>query len=193
MLNFLHWFNEDSQEDPAVKAGLAHLWFVTLHPFEDGNGRIARAIGDMALARAESSARRYYSLSAQLQQERNSYYERLEATQKGTLDVTPWLGWFLACLLRAVHGADETLSLVLTKAGFWQHWAGRSMNDRQIKILNTLLDGFEGKLTSSTWAAMAQCSQDTALRDINGLVASGILKRSPTSGRSTHYALGPLS
>ena len=193
MLNFLHWFNEDAQEDPAVKAGLAHLWFVTLHPFEDGNGRIARAIGDMALARAESSARRYYSLSAQLQQERNGYYERLEATQKGSLDVTPWLEWFLACLLRAVHGADETLSLVLTKAGFWQHWAGRSMNDRQIKILNTLLDGFEGKLTSSKWAAMAKCSQDTALRDINELVASSILKRSPTSGRSTHYALGPLS
>jgi Fic family protein len=172
-----------------IKAGLAHLWFVTIHPFEDGNGRIARALGDMALARAEQSAQRYYSLAAQIQREREDYYDRLEATQKGDMDVTDWLQWFLACLLRAVQGAEETLAQVLVKARFWQHWAGTPMNDRQIKLLNKLLDGFDGKLTSSKWAAIAKCSQDTALRDITELLERGMLKKSAASGRSTSYEL----
>ena len=201
MGNFLNWFNldnfrvnkltVDSQDDPVVKAGLAHLWFVTVHPFEDGNGRIARAVGDMALARAEKSAQRFYSLSAQIQRERKEYYDRLEATQKGDLDVTTWLEWFLGCLLRAIQSADETLAQVLAKARFWQHWAGTPLNDRQIKLLNKLLDGFDGKLTSSKWAAIGKCSQDTALRDITELMGRGILKKSDASGRSTSYELMP--
>ena len=192
MLNFLNWFNVDQHDDPIVKAGLAHLWFVTIHPFEDGNGRIARAVGDMALARAEQSAQRYYSLSAQIQHARNDYYDRLEAAQKGGLDITDWLEWFLACLLRAVQGAEATLAQVLAKAWFWQQWAGMLMNARQIKLLNKLLDGFYGKLTSSKWAAIGKCSQDTALRDITELLERGILKKSAASGRSTSYELLPM-
>jgi len=201
MGDFLNWFNldnlsvdkltVDNQDDPVVKAGLAHLWFVTVHPFEDGNGRIARAVGDMALARAEKSAQRFYSLSAQIQREREEYYDRLEATQKGDLDCTTWLEWFLGCLLRAIQSADETLAQVLAKARFWQHWAGTPLNDRQIKLLNKLLDGFDGKLTSSKWAAIGKCSQDTALRDITELVERGVLKKSEASGRSTSYELMP--
>jgi Fic family protein len=191
---FLDWFNVDQHDDPVVKAGLAHLWLVTIHPFDDGNGRIARAVGDMALARAEQSAQRYYSLSAQIQRERNDYYDRLEATQRGGLDVTVWLEWFLACLLRAVQGADDTLASVLAKARFWQLRSGTPMNDRQIKLLNKLLDGFDGKLTSSKWAAIAKCSQDTALRDISELLERGVLNKSSASGRSTSYELvRPLS
>jgi Fic family protein len=193
VLDFLNWFNVDRHDDPVIKAGLAHLWFVTLHPFEDGNGRIARAVGDMALARAEQSALRYYSLSAQIQRERSDYYNRLEATQKGGLDVTDWLAWFLACLFRAVQGAEETLASVMAKARFWQHWAGTPMNDRQIKLLNRLLDGFEGKLTSSKWAAIGKCSQDTALRDITELLERGVLRKSAASGRSTSYELVQLA
>lgn len=189
MSDFLLWFNADQHEDLVVKAGLAHLWLVTIHPFEDGNGRIARAVGDMVLARAERSAQRYYSLSAQIQLERKDYYDRLEATQKGDLDITDWLDWFLACLLRALQGAEETLATVLTKARFWQHCAGLPLNERQIKLLNKLLDGFDGKLTSSKWAAIAKCSQDTALRDINELLACNVLKKSDASGRSTCYAI----
>ena len=190
--NFLLWFNHDQQDDPLIKAGLAHLWFVTIHPFDDGNGRIARAIGDMALARAEQSSRRYYSLSAQIQRERKDYYHLLEATQKGSMEVTAWLEWFLSCLLRALNSADQTLSSVLMKSRFWQHWTGVSMNDRQIKLLNQLLDGFEGKLTSSKWASIAKCSQDTALRDITELLDRGVMIRSEASGRSTSYELAPL-
>lgn len=192
MEGFLKWFNVDNDDDPVVKAGLAHLWFVTVHPFEDGNGRIARAVGDMALSRAEKSPQRFYSLSAQIQRERKDYYDRLEATQKGDLDVTDWLEWFLTCLLRAIQGAGETLAQVLAKARFWQHWAGTPLNDRQIKLLNKLLDGFEGKLTSSKWAAVAKCSQDTALRDITELLERGVLKKSEASGRSTSYELMPV-
>ena len=192
MSDFLLWFNVDDQDDPVVKAGLAHLWFVTVHPFEDGNGRIARAVGDMALARAEASAQRFYSLSAQIQRERDAYYDRLEATQKGDLDVTAWLAWFLACLLRAIQGAEATLAQVLAKARFWQHWAGTPLNERQVKLLNQLLDGFDGKLTSSKWAAIGKCSQDTALRDITELLNRGVLKRSEASGRSTSYELMPF-
>jgi Fic family protein len=189
--DFLLWFNVDQHDDPVVKAGLAHLWFVTIHPFEDGNGRMARAVGDMALARAERSAQRYYSLSAQIQRERKDYYDLLEATQKGDLNVTAWLEWFLACLLRALQGAEETLAAVLTKARFWQHCAGIPLNERQIRLINRLLDGFDGKLTSSKWAAIAKCSQDTALRDITELLERDVLKKSEASGRSTSYELVP--
>jgi Fic family protein len=192
MEGFLKWFNADNEDNPVVKAGLAHLWLVTVHPFEDGNGRIARAVGDMALSRAEKSSQRFYSLSAQIQRERKDYYDRLEATQKGDLDVTDWLEWFLACLLRAIQVAEETLAQVLAKARFWQHWAGTPLNIRQIKLLNKLLDGFDGKLTSSKWAAVAKCSQDTALRDINELLERGVLKKSEASGRSTSYELMPV-
>lgn len=187
MATFLRWFNADRQDDPVIKAGLAHLWFVTIHPFDDGNGRIARAVGDMALARAEKTAQRYYSLSAQIQRERKDYYDKLEAAQKGSLDATDWLSWFLGCLMRSLQGAEQTMSSILTKSRCWQHWANVPMNDRQIKLLNKLLDGFEGKLTSSKWAAIAKCSQDTALRDISDLLERGVLKRSEASGRSTSY------
>jgi Fic family protein len=186
---FLTWFNRHGNDDAVIKAGLAHLWFVTLHPFDDGNGRLARAVGDMALARAEHSARRFYSLSAQIQRERGDYYDLLEQTQKGTLDVTRWLDWFLGCLLRAIEAADTTLAAVLAKARFWQRWSGTPMNERQIKLLDRLLDGFEGKLTSSKWAAIAKCSSDTALRDITDLLARGALRKSDSGGRSTSYEL----
>jgi Fic family protein len=192
MSDFLLWFNMHQEPDPIVKAGLAHLWFVTIHPFDDGNGRIARAVGDMALARADQSAQRFYSLSAQIQRERKDYYDMLERTQKGALDVTDWLEWFLGCLLRAMQGAEVTLSAVLTKARFWQRWVGTPLNDRQIKLINRLLDGFDGKLTSSKWAAIAKCSPDTALRDITNLITSGVLMKSDAGGRSTSYELKPL-
>jgi Fic family protein len=191
MSHFLRWFNSDQADDPVIKAGLAHLWLVTLHPFDDGNGRIARAVGDMALARAERSTQRFYSVSAQLQRERRDYYDRLERTQQGTLEVTDWLEWFIGCLRRAIDGAEETLAAVLTKASFWQRWAGTPMNERQIKLLNRLLDGFEGKLTSSKWAAIAKCSSDTARRDIHELLKRGVLVKSEAGGRSTSYALTP--
>ena len=189
MSDFLLWFNLHQEPDPVVKAGLAHLWFVTIHPFDDGNGRIARAVGDMALARAEQSAQRFYSLSAQIQRERKDYYDMLERTQKGTLDITDWLEWFLGCLLRAMQGAEATLSAVLTKVRFWQCWAGTPLNERQVKLINRLLDDFEGKLTSSKCAAIAKCSSDTALRDITELIASGVLMKSDAGGRSTSYEL----
>lgn len=186
---FLNWFEAAPVGDALIKAGLAHLWLVTLHPFDDGNGRISRAVGDMALARAEGSSQRFYSFSTQIQRERKDYYDQLEATQKGPLDVTPWLGWFLGCLLRAVQGADATLAGVLDKAQFWQRWAGTPMNERQTKVLNRVLDGFEGKLTNAKWAALGKCSADTALRDINDLLARGVLRRLEGGGRSTGYEL----
>jgi Fic family protein len=189
MARFLEWFELSTDGDRLVHAGLAHLWFVTLHPFDDGNGRIARAVGDMALARAGRSAQRFCSLSAQIQRERKDYYDMLERTQKGPMDVTPWLAWFLGCLLRAVEGAEASLSAVLAKSRLWQRWAELPLNERQIKLLNRLLDGFEGKLTSSKWAAIAKCSADTALRDIGDLVARGVLKKSGSGGRSTSYEL----
>jgi Fic family protein len=186
---FLQWFNGPSEIDPVLKAALAHLWFVTVHPFDDGNGRIARAISDMALARAEQSTRRFYSMSAQIRLDRREYYSILEKTQKGGLDVTPWMEWFLGCLDRAVTGAQSILASVLKKAEFWEAHADESFNDRQRKVLNRLLDGFEGKLTSTKWARLAKCSQDTAGRDINDLVAREILKKNPGGGRSTSYSL----
>lgn len=189
---FFGWANAATPEPALIKAGLAHLWFVTLHPFDDGNGRIARAIGDLFLARADGSPQRFYSLSAQIQRERKDYYDILERTQKGTLDVTEWLAWFLGTLQRAVGSAQHTLDAVLAKARFWRHWATTPLNSRQVLMLNRLLDGFEGKLTSSKWAAIAKCSPDTALRDINDLVALGALRRSTGGGRSTGYELGEL-
>ena len=193
MDGFLNWFNQNTQDDAVIKAGLAHLWFVTIHPFEDGNGRMARAVCDMVLARAQPSTQRFYSLSAQMQRERKDYYDLLEATQEGGLEVTDWLEWFLGCLLRAIQGADETLAQALGKARFWQQWAGVPLNDRQIKLINRLLDGFDGKLSSSKWAAIAKCSQDTALRDISELLTLGVLTKSAASGRSTSYELAGLA
>ncbi|MBF0109292.1 MAG: Fic family protein [Magnetococcales bacterium] len=187
--NFLAWANADTPEPALIKAGLAHLWFVTLHPFEDGNGRIARAVGDLFLARADGSPQRFYSLSAQVQRERKAYYDILEQTQKGTLDVTKWLAWFFGALLRAVESAQHMLDAVLVKARFWQRWATMPLNERQVKLLNRLLDGFQGKLTSSKWAAIAKCSSDTALRDINELIALGVLRKMASGGRSTAYEL----
>ena len=190
---FLDWLNAASNEPPLLKAGLGHLWFVTLHPCDDGNGRIARAIGDLLLARADGSPQRFYSLSAQIQRDRKAYYDILERTQKRSMDVTEWLAWFLDTLHRAVDQAQHTLDAVLTKARFWQHWAMTPLNDRQVKLLNQLLDGFEGKLTSSKWAAIAKCSPDTALRDLNELLTRGVLRKSDAGGRSTSYALNDLS
>lgn len=189
MRQYLAWFNGKEAIDPLLKAGIAHLWFVTVHPFDDGNGRIARAIADMALARSEHSAQRFYSMSAQIRVERDAYYGILEKTQKGDLDITPWLDWFLGCLRRAIDGAQTTLASVLTKANFWKVHAGEQFNERQRKILNRLFDGFEGKLTSSKWAALGKCSQDTASRDIDDLVRRGILARDAAGGRSTSYSL----
>ncbi len=191
--SFLHWFNSPTEGDSILKAGISHLWFVTLHPFDDGNGRIARAIGDMALARAEQSAQRFYSLSSQIQRERRHYYDHLEATQKGGMDITSWLAWFLECLLRATDSAETVLSAVLAKARFWQQWSGVTLNIRQTMMLNRLLDGFEGKLTNKKWATLAKCSPDTALRDITSLLEQGILVKSGSGGRSTSYDLKEYS
>ena len=189
MRAFLKWFNEPEGGDPVLNAAIAHLWFVTIHPFEDGNGRIARAIADMALARSENSPQRFYSMSAQIREERKAYYEVLERTQKGDLDISTWLEWFLDCLNRAFEGADEILATVLRKARFWQTHAGEAFSARQSKMLNLLLDGFEGKLTSSKWATITKTSQDTASRDIDDLLRRHILFREPGGGRSTSYML----
>lgn len=189
---FINWANSASNEPPLIKAGLAHLWFVTLHPFDDGNGRIARAVGDLFLARADGSPQRFYSLSAQIQRERKAYYDILERAQKQSLDVTEWLAWFLETLHRAVEQAQHTLDAVLAKTRFWQRWAAPGsapLNERQVKLVNRLLDGFEGKLTSSKWASIAKCSPDTALRDITDLLARGVLRKSDAGGRSTSYEL----
>jgi Fic family protein len=188
MAALLAWVEGSTSDPPLLKAGLGHLWFVTIHPFEDGNGRMARAVGDLLLARIDGS-QRFYSLSAQIQRERKAYYEVMERTQHGSMDVTEWLAWFLGTLHRAIKNAEHTLDAVLTKARFWQRCAGIPLNERQAKLLNRLLEGFEGKLTSSKWATLAKCSSDTALRDINELVAVGILRRAPGGGRSTAYEL----
>ena len=186
---FLEWFERSDDLDPVLKAGLAHLWLVTLHPFDDGNGRIARAVGDLALARSEQIHQRFYSLSAQIQKERADYYTILEQTQKGDMDVTEWMLWFLSCLQRAIARAENTLSAVLMKARFWEHFADTPMNERQIKVLNRMLDGFEGRLTTSKWAKLAKCSQDTAYRDILFLIDAGALVKAEGGGRSTSYEL----
>ncbi|MCK1542353.1 Fic family protein [Bradyrhizobium sp. 179] len=189
MKTFLDWYNSENALDPVLKAALAHLWFVTIHPFDDGNGRIARAIADMSLARSEDSSQRFYSMSAQIRVERNAYYDILEETQKGSLDVTAWLEWFLGCLDRAFAGAEQILTAVFRKADFWKKHSAKPINDRQRDILNRLLNGFEGKLTSSKYAKIEKTSQDTALRDINELIDLGILVKEEGGGRSTNYAL----
>ena len=189
MNSFLDWFEGKDKTDAVLRAGLAHLWFVTIHPFDDGNGRIARAIADMSLARSEHSPQRFYSMSAQIKKEHKEYYDILEHTQKGTMDITDWMEWFLGCLGSAIDGAQETLSEVLTKARFWERIRNVQLNDRQRTVINRLLDGFEGKLTNSKYAALAKCSPDTALRDLLALVDSGVLVRGPEGGRSTSYSL----
>jgi Fic family protein len=189
MQAFVSRFNRKAPLDTVLKAAITHLWFVTIHPFEDGNGRIARALTDMLLARSEDSSQRFYSMSAQIQAERKSYYEILETTQKGSLNITEWLIWFLDCLERAFNGAEIILADVLVKARFWEQHGVHPLNDRQRKILNRLLDGFEGKLTSSKWAKLGKCSQDTAFRDIEGLIKCGVLVKNPGGGRSTSYSL----
>ncbi len=189
MRAFVDWFNRDSPVDPVLKAAIAHLWFVTIHPFEDGNGRIARAIADQMLARSEQSPQRFYSMSAQIRRERSRYYAILETTQKGDLDITPWLQWFLGCLDRAFDGSETILASVMTKAHFWERHGRSPLSERQRLVVNRLLDGFEGKLTSSKWAKLTKCSQDTALRDIDDLVSRGILVKEAAGGRSTSYAL----
>ncbi|MNJ87659.1 Adenosine monophosphate-protein transferase SoFic [compost metagenome] len=189
MVGFIEWFNSNNNIDPVLKAGIAHLWFVTLHPFDDGNGRIARAIADMQLTLADHTAQRFYSMSAQIRLERKRYYDVLEQTQKGTLDITEWLSWFLDCYERALSNTDETIGKVLRKAKFWESPQLLSINERQRLMLNKLLEGFEGKLTSSKWAQIAKCSQDTATRDIQNLVERGVMLKEKGGGRSTSYLL----
>lgn len=189
MAAFLNWFNKDTETDPVLKAGVAHLWFVTVHPFDDGNGRIARAIADLCLARSEKSSQRFYSMSAQIRVKRKAYYDILEAAQKSTTDITPWLEWFLECLSGAIDGAETLLSSIMIKARFWEKLEGAELNTRQRIVLNRLLDGFQGKLTTSKWAKLTKSSQDTATRDIQDLIQKGILERSPQGGRSTSYNL----
>jgi Fic family protein len=188
MEGFISWFNKDTS-DPVIKAAIAHLWFVTIHPFDDGNGRMARAITDMQLARADKSSMRFYSMSSQIRQERNEYYDILEETQKGSLDITKWLIWFLQCLEHSLDATDEILAVVFSKAQFWDKHTATALNERQRLLINKLLDGFTGKLNSSKWAKIAKCSQDTALRDIRDLLQKNILEKEPAGGRSTSYVL----
>ena len=192
MRRFLEWFNNDAPTEPVLKAALAHLWFVTIHPFDDGNGRIARAIADMSLARSEGSSQRFYSMSAQIREERAQYYRILEQTQQGTLDITPWMEWFLGCLTRAIEGAQAALSGVIAKTRYWEQLRDVPLNERQRLVISKLLEGFEGKLTTSKWAALTKSSNDTALRDIQQLVERGVLVRNAAGGRSTSYSLAGL-
>jgi Fic family protein len=190
MARFLTWFNTPPRIDGLLRAALAHLWFVTLHSFDDGNGRIARAVTDMALAQLEQSSQRFYSVSSQIRRERSGYYDILERTQKGSLDVTKWLVWFLDCYTRAIDTAEVACADVLRKADFWQRYAREPFSPRQKAVMNRILDGFEGKLTAKKWAALGKCSVDTAQRDINDLVARGILVKNPGGSKNTSYALG---
>lgn len=192
MRRFLEWFNTDAALEPVLKAALAHLWFVTIHPFDDGNGRIARAIADMALARSEDSSRRFYSMSGQIREERADYYRILEQTQRGTMDVTAWMEWFLGCLTRAIDGARTALSGAVDKARYWERLRDVPLNERQRLMINKLIEGFEGKLTTSKWAALTKSSTDTALRDIQQLVERGVLVKDQAGGRSTSYSLAGL-
>lgn len=189
MSRFLEWFNTHESIEPVLKAAVAHLWFVTIHPFEDGNGRITRALTDMLLARSDKSNQRFYSMSAQIRKERKDYYEILEKTQKGILDITAWIQWFLSCLTNALKATDEALDAVLFKANFWRKHTHTVLNERQRKLLNLLMGEFEGKLTSSKWAKITKSSKDTAIRDINDLLEKGILQKESAGGRSTNYEL----
>jgi len=189
MERFLVWFNAPSDIDPVLKAGVAHFWFVTIHPFEDGNGRIARAIADMVLSQADGTQDRFYSMSSAIEAERKEYYIQLESAQRGGLDLTSWLTWFLGCLDRAVEDADKTLGAVLHKAKLWQRISRRPVNGRQRKVVNRMLDKFKGHLTTSKYAKLVKCSNDTALRDIRELLERGIIVKNPGGGRSTSYRL----
>ena len=189
MIKFLDWFENEKQLDLVLKASIAHLWFVTIYPFDDGNGRITRAITDMVLSRSDKSSRRFYSMSAQIRMERKQYYEILEKTQKGNSDITEWILWFLQCLINSIESTADILSKTFYKAEFWKLNAATILNERQQKIINRLLDGFEGKLTSSKWAKINKCSQDTALRDIQDLISKNILQKEASGGRSTNYEL----
>lgn len=189
MNRFAKWFNDASDMDLVIKSAIAHFWFVTIHPFDDGNGRIARALADMLLAKSEQTNQRFYSMSSQIQLERKSYYDMLEQCQKNSLDITAWINWYLDCLKKAIQASDQMLQNVLLKANFWKTYAGFSFNERQRIIINRLLDGFYGKLTSSKWAKITKCSQDTALRDITHLLQNHILVKDETGGRSTSYHL----
>lgn len=189
MALFLEWFNNNQLLDPVLKSGIAHLWFVTIHPFDDGNGRIARAIADMQLARADNSVLRYYSMSSQIRKRRKEYYHILETTQKGDLDITAWLEWYLSCLKDALTATDETLIAVLKRMNFWEKHTTTFLNARQRAMVNRMQEAFFGSLSSSKWAKMAKCSQDTATRDITDLVEKGVLLKSPSGGRSTRYEL----
>lgn len=189
MKKFFDWFNAPLSIDPVLKAGLAHFWFVTIHPFEDGNGRVARAISDMALARADGTSDRFYSMSTQIEAERKNYYMELESAQRGDVDVTRWLSWFLGCLGRAIDNADKIVAAVLFKVNLWQRIQGRPVNDRQRLVINRLLDGFEGFLSTSKYAKLAKCSTDTALRDIRELLQWGVIIQNSAGGRSTSYRL----
>lgn len=189
MTTFLVWVNGTSKIDPVLKAGIAHLWFLTLHPFEDGNGRTARTLTDLLLARADGQSQRFYSLSAQICLERNAYYKALEWSQKEDTNITNWLVWFLNCLRRAIKASTHLLDKVLQQHHFWQVWQSQSLNDRQLKVISKLLEGFEGKLTTAKWAKMSSCSTDTALRDINDLLQRGMLLKADSGSRSTHYLL----
>jgi Fic family protein len=186
---FIRWFNKESIIASVIKATIAHFWFVTIHPFDVGNGRIARAIADMQLARSDGNNQHFYSMSAQIRKERNAYYEILEKTQKGSLDITDWLEWFLACFNRALLVTDQTLAAIMQKSKFWEKYASVSYNNRQKLMLNKLLDGFDGKLSSSKWAKIARCSSDSAVRDINDLLRRKILSKEPAGGRNTSYIL----
>ena len=186
---FLDWMNSAKEIDLVIKAAIAHFWFVTIHPFDDGNGRITRAITDMLLAQSDKSSQRFYSMSAQIRLQRKQYYQILEKTQQGSLDITNWIKWFLACLTNALISTNSTLNKVLYKAHFWNIHAEAWINERQKDLLNKILDGFEGKLTSSKWAKIAKCSKDTAIRDINDLIEKNILQKEPAGGRSTNYEL----
>lgn len=189
MTKFLSWFETDMKFDPVLKAGVAHLWFVTIHPFEDGNGRIARAIADMALARADGTSSRFYSMSRQIEKERKTYYAQLERQQKGSVDITSWLSWFLNCYSRAIDNAEGELSSVLFKADLWNRINIAPVNERQRFVINRMFDNFKGHMTTSKYAKLAKCSPDTALRDMRELVSRHILIQNPGGGRSTSYRL----
>ena len=193
MYHFLEWFNNEDKIELVIKAAIAHLWFITIHPFQDGNGRITRALTDMLLAQSDKSSQRFYSMSAQIRVERTEYYEILEKTQKGDLDITEWIKWFLNCLINAIKSTDKILIRVLIKADFWNKHSKTIINKRQKKVLNKILDEFEGKLTSSKWAKIAKCSKDTAIRDINDLINKEVLQKEIEGGRSTNYELKNVS
>jgi Fic family protein len=189
MKAFLHWFNQSEDGDPVIKAAVAHFWFVTIHPFEDGNGRMARAIAEMQLAKADQTTLRFYSMSSQIQKEKKAYYDTLERTQKGSPDITNWVEWFLLCLGRSISAAETTVGKAVEKSRIWEHIGTRKINDRQRLMINKLLDGFEGKLNTSRWAVFTKCSPDTALRDIQNLMDQDVLEKETAGGRSTGYIL----